>query len=110
MKHLGFADKKVDWVQCDKCELWYHLVCIGLTMERVSDDREFICGKCRPIYETPSDCRAFHHMSAGSNGFIGNDTLIARDFVAAKNSCGAMSFQSLQSYPPFADRLTGSQL
>merc|ERR1712130_661198 len=22
--------KQVHWVQCDKCELWYHLFCIGL--------------------------------------------------------------------------------
>ncbi|XP_038061639.1 lysine-specific demethylase 5A-like isoform X2 [Patiria miniata] len=35
----------ISWVQCDKCEKWYHLLCIGMTQEP-ADDEEFICRPC----------------------------------------------------------------
>ncbi|TRY70876.1 hypothetical protein TCAL_02904 [Tigriopus californicus] len=40
--------KEVHWVQCDGCELWFHLYCIGLKPEQVSEDEEFICKACKP--------------------------------------------------------------
>ena len=43
-----FVSLQVHWVQCDGCELWFHLHCIGLKPEQVSEDEEFICKNCRP--------------------------------------------------------------
>lgn len=39
---------EVDWVQCDKCELWFHLTCLGLSKRDVSADDDFVCRTCRP--------------------------------------------------------------
>lgn len=38
----------MDWVQCDKCELWFHLTCLGLSKKDVSADDDFVCHVCRP--------------------------------------------------------------
>merc|ERR1712061_369186 len=40
--------KEVHWVQCDGCELWLHLHCIGLKPEEVPEDEDFICRDCKP--------------------------------------------------------------
>jgi len=47
-KCLRPVGKEVHWVQCDACELWLHLNCIGLKPEQVSEDEEFICKSCKP--------------------------------------------------------------
>jgi PHD-finger len=41
------AGHEVDWVQCDACQKWFHLVCVGLTKMDVSDDKDYICRTCR---------------------------------------------------------------
>ncbi|XP_071961642.1 lysine-specific demethylase 5A-like [Antedon mediterranea] len=35
----------INWIQCDKCEQWYHLLCIGMK-EEPPDDEEYACVKC----------------------------------------------------------------
>ena len=30
-------------MQCDKCELWYHLYCIGLKPHNIKEDEDFCC-------------------------------------------------------------------
>lgn len=47
-KCLRPVGKEVHWVQCDGCELWFHLHCIGLKPEQVSEDEDFICRSCKP--------------------------------------------------------------
>ena len=39
---------QVHWVQCDKCELWYHLFCIGLRPADIKEDEDFNCKTCKP--------------------------------------------------------------
>merc|ERR1712110_1250109 len=39
--------KQVHWVQCDKCELWYHLFCIGLKPHDIKEDEDFVCKNCK---------------------------------------------------------------
>jgi hypothetical protein len=41
-----FAGREVDWVQCDNCQLWFHLICVGLSKTDVSDDKDYICRTC----------------------------------------------------------------
>jgi len=38
--------KQVHWVQCDKCELWFHLFCIGLKPNNIKEDEDFYCKNC----------------------------------------------------------------
>merc|ERR1712228_166073 len=50
--------KQVHWVQCDKCELWYHLFCIGLKPHDIKEDEDFNCKNCKvvkKIEESASD-------------------------------------------------------
>jgi len=38
---------EVNWVQCDKCEEWFHLLCVGLAEDEVSEEEEYECFKCK---------------------------------------------------------------
>ena len=38
---------EVNWVQCDTCQLWYHLVCVGLTSESVQYIEAYYCFPCK---------------------------------------------------------------
>jgi hypothetical protein len=37
----------VDWVQCDYCKNWLHMICIGVTKGEVDDQIEFMCSLCK---------------------------------------------------------------
>lgn len=37
------SDKCTEWVQCTRCQGWYHCKCIGLASHHVEGDRYFIC-------------------------------------------------------------------
>ena len=37
---------QVNWLQCDTCDLWYHLACIGLEQSQVSEEEDFNCKNC----------------------------------------------------------------
>jgi len=47
-------------VQCDVCELWFHLVCVGLNKMDVSDDIDYICRTCR----VPTIADARHYTTS----------------------------------------------
>ncbi|XP_046406090.1 lysine-specific demethylase 5A isoform X2 [Ischnura elegans] len=35
------------WVQCDACNAWYHLHCIGMKKEQLQPDQDFMCPSCQ---------------------------------------------------------------
>ena len=37
------------WVQCDECEGWFHLVCVGLTPEDLLDHKDWYCSDCTEL-------------------------------------------------------------
>lgn len=40
----------VNWVQCDGgCEQWFHLLCVGLSMNEVKDSEDYYCPQCNPV-------------------------------------------------------------
>ncbi|XP_067685038.1 lysine-specific demethylase 5A-like isoform X3 [Haliotis asinina] len=49
VKCLKPVGEEVNWVQCDSCEKWFHLLCVGLGKEEVSEDEEYVCFQCVQI-------------------------------------------------------------
>ena len=41
-------------MQCDRCELWFHMKCIGVTENDITDDTDYICVRCRTPHATPT--------------------------------------------------------
>ncbi|XP_052059486.1 lysine-specific demethylase 5A-like isoform X1 [Mytilus californianus] len=52
IKCLKPTGEEVNWVQCDHCEEWYHLLCVGLASEEVKEDEDYKCFKCGDPTET----------------------------------------------------------
>lgn len=46
IKCLKPTGEEVNWVQCDHCEEWYHLLCVGLGSDEVKEDEDYKCFKC----------------------------------------------------------------
>lgn len=45
---LSLIESVQDWILCDGgCEIWYHMVCVGLRTKEVKPDFEFICNNCK---------------------------------------------------------------
>ncbi|XP_050314054.1 lysine-specific demethylase lid [Anthonomus grandis grandis] len=41
------SGQNVDWVQCDGgCEQWFHMACVGLSVEDINEDEDYICMTC----------------------------------------------------------------
>lgn len=57
---------EVNWVQCDTCQLWYHLVCVGLTSESVQYIEAYYCFPCKQKRAKQS---AMSQASAVSSGY-----------------------------------------
>ena len=34
-------------MQCDKCELWFHMICIGVAEDEIDENEDYICFQCR---------------------------------------------------------------
>ena len=45
----------MEWVQCDKCEGWYHVVCVGISAQDASKIDEYVCPYC--VDETKSSIK-----------------------------------------------------
>ena len=43
---------QISWVQCDRCQEWFHLMCVGLTKEYAEQIDTYICGSCKQ----PNSC------------------------------------------------------
>ena len=47
-------DDKVEWIQCDQCEDWFHMMCEGVSVceyPQVELMASYICSKCRELDE-----------------------------------------------------------
>lgn len=41
----GCKSRDIDWIQCDKCDHWFHYRCVGIVVAP-PDDMRWICGLC----------------------------------------------------------------
>ena len=53
-KCLKPVGQEVNWVQCDRCELWFHLLCIGMKQEDLVENEDFMCALCRRQAKPPT--------------------------------------------------------
>ncbi|KAL5014006.1 hypothetical protein ScPMuIL_008276 [Solemya velum] len=47
IKCLKPIGDEVNWVQCDRCEEWFHLLCVGLGDDEITEDEEYECFRCK---------------------------------------------------------------
>lgn len=45
----------MDWVQCDGCNKWFHMVCVGLLKTELKADEDFVCKACARKPESGGD-------------------------------------------------------
>lgn len=46
--YLSVSEESIGWVQCDRCELWFHFTCLGLEADSISNE-DFVCEACEEI-------------------------------------------------------------
>lgn len=46
-KCLKPSGEQIEWVQCDYCKNWLHMICIGVTKVEVDNQTEFMCSLCK---------------------------------------------------------------
>jgi histone demethylase JARID1 len=73
--------EEVNWVQCDRCEEWYHLLCVGLGADEVTEDEEYECFKCK----NQDSSLAYLHSSVSADEVVRN-TL--RETITISTSSG----------------------
>ena len=43
---LPVSSDEILWVECSKCEQWYHQLCVDVESEELSEEFDWVCGKC----------------------------------------------------------------
>lgn len=66
-----YAGDEVEWVQCDKCENWYHVVCVGISAQDASKIDEYVCPYCTTPVPTPTSTTPMDIDSAAANTMAG---------------------------------------
>ncbi|RWS26944.1 hypothetical protein B4U80_13734 [Leptotrombidium deliense] len=40
-----------DWLQCEKCDNWFHTICVRTANKSMSENESFICDQCKNVNE-----------------------------------------------------------
>jgi hypothetical protein len=59
----------VSWVQCDKCDRWFHVPCVGLTKKKVAKMDSYECQRCcdaRPVEKADGNVRVIQSLTSSS--------------------------------------------
>ncbi|KAG2187480.1 hypothetical protein INT44_005169 [Umbelopsis vinacea] len=76
------TDSTGSMVQCDRCEIWLHMDCIGQSEDALAE--HYFCPRCAGQTRSPSP-DAFLHQSSGGGGGKSVDLLVqARNLELAK--------------------------
>ena len=49
MCFCGRNNDEVFMIMCDKCKVWYHGECVGITPEEGENIEEYLCSRCRKV-------------------------------------------------------------
>lgn len=63
---------EISWVQCDKCQEWFHCMCVRLTKEMAEKIDSYVCDRCRqsntkPGASTNVTVNAWDGVKGGAN-------------------------------------------
>ncbi|KAK3610530.1 hypothetical protein CHS0354_008964 [Potamilus streckersoni] len=77
---------EVNWVQCDRCEEWFHLLCVGLAEDEVTEDKDYECFRCKQgiedfeTFESKLVTKAPQDDASTSASFQNGKDITASDF------------------------------
>ena len=40
------SSDEILWVECSRCEQWYHQLCVDWESEELGEEIDWVCGKC----------------------------------------------------------------
>lgn len=60
------VESEVDWVQCDVCNKWYHMFCVGLSKNQIKPDDDYVCRKCKKQVKPASPVGAATDISVNN--------------------------------------------
>ena len=46
---LPLSSYEILWVECSKCQQWYHQLCVDVESEELSEEMHWVCGKCSKV-------------------------------------------------------------
>lgn len=96
---LWIPGAKLDWVQCDSCESWYHLLCVEL-VKLPDEDEEYICKTCTSRIE----------KSNKNDKRLHNNKTYKMGSSSKQEKTGSSSNDAFQSKISFSDAISKSQL
>jgi len=68
-------DRRLSWVSCDDCSLWFHTACVGWTSDVADPNCPFNCG-CISGNQAPNNSRAYWATCHRDCALIGTGTSI----------------------------------
>jgi hypothetical protein len=62
---------EISWVQCDKCQEWFHCMCVRLTKEMAEKIDSYVCNGCKQVLlNSKASSVSMMASSAGGGGSV----------------------------------------
>lgn len=67
--------QEVDWIQCDSCNKWFHMLCVGVDKTKFADEEDYACRLCedKRVVKIPTTKSSVNNEVATSNDGNGID-------------------------------------
>ena len=59
---------EISWVQCDKCQEWFHCMCVRLTKEIAEKIDSYVCNGCKQVNSSGSSSATANTTAGGGGG------------------------------------------
>ena len=56
---------EISWVQCDKCQEWFHCMCVRLTKEMAEKIDSYVCDRCKQVLSNSKALSTSMLMASG---------------------------------------------
>lgn len=91
------TSEKVDWLQCDGCDQWYHVACSGLTAKQSKIIDKYYCKPCEPKFgKSTSKCylpilKSVTHIWFQRNVHLPASAQLSTMLASTKASCACLA-------------------